>query len=137
MTTNFALDTNVLLYLYDSSDQAKRHVSESIIALNPIISTQVVSEFINVTKRLMKLPKKEVLFKCNRVFDRCQIVSVDQDILEHSYYILKKYDFQIFDSIIISSTLAAGCNTLYSEDLQHNQLIEGKLNIINPFLQPQ
>lgn len=137
MTTNFALDTNVLLYLYDSSDQAKRHVSESIIALNPIISTQVVSEFINVTKRLMKLPKKEVLFKCNRVFDRRQIVSVDQDILDHSYYILKKYDFQIFDSIIISSTLAAGCNTLYSEDLQHNQLIEGKLNIINPFLQPQ
>lgn len=137
MKTNFALDTNILLYLYDANDHSKRHVSESIVALNPIISTQVVSEFINVTKRAMKLPKQEVLFKCNRIFDRCRIVSVDQDILDHSYYILKKYNFQIFDSIIISSTLAAGCSTLYSEDFQHNQLVEGKLTIINPYLELQ
>lgn len=137
MTTNFALDTNVLLYLYDANDHGKRHVSEGIIASNPIISTQVVSEFINVTKRALKLPKQEVLYKCNRIFDRCQIVSIDQDILDHSYYILKKYDFQIFDSIIISSTLAAGCDTLYSEDFQHKQIVEGKLTIINPFLEFQ
>ncbi|MET7254386.1 PIN domain-containing protein [Dyadobacter jiangsuensis] len=137
MTTNTALDTNVLLYLYDANDHTKRRVSESIVASNPIISTQVVSEFINVTKRALKLPKQEVLYKCNLIFDRCQIISVDQDILDHSYYILKKYDFQIFDSIIISSTLAAGCNTLYSEDLQHHQIIEGKLIIINPFLEFQ
>ena len=133
MTTNIALDTNVLLYLYDTNDHTKRRVSEGIVASSPIISTQVVSEFINVTKRALKLTKQEVLYKCNLIFDRCQIISVDQDILNHSYYLLKKYDFQIFDSIIISSTLAAGCDTLYSEDLQHNQLIEGKLTIINPF----
>lgn len=137
MTTNIALDTNVLLYLYDANDHTKRRVSEGIVTSNPIISTQVISEFINVTKRALKLPKQEILYKCNLVFDRCQIISVDQEILDHSYYILKKYDFQIFDSIIISSTLAAGCNTLYSEDLQHNQLIEGKLTIINPFLEFQ
>ncbi|MBO9613982.1 MAG: PIN domain-containing protein [Dyadobacter sp.] len=135
MTTNIALDTNVLLYLYDANDHTKRRVSESIVASSPIISTQVVSEFINVTKRVLKLPKQEILYKCNLVFDRCQIISIDQEILNHSYYILKKYDFQIFDSIIISSTLAANCNTLYSEDLQHSQLIEGKLTIINPFLE--
>ncbi|PSL28749.1 PIN domain-containing protein [Dyadobacter jiangsuensis] len=137
MATNIALDTNVLLYLYDANDHTKRRVSEGIVASNPIISTQVISEFINVTKRALKLPKQEILYKCNLVFDRCQIISVDQEILDHSYYLLKKYDFQIFDSIIISSTLAAGCNTLYSEDLQHNQLVEGKLTIINPFLNLQ
>jgi predicted nucleic acid-binding protein len=137
MMTNIALDTNVLLYLYDASDHIKRRVSEGIVASNPIISSQVVSEFINVTKRALKLPKQEILYKCNRVFDRCQIISVDQDILNHSHYLLKKYDFQIFDSIIISSTLAAGCDTLYSEDLQHNQLVEGRLTIVNPFLQLQ
>ena len=135
MTTNIALDTNVLLYLYDINDHSTRRVSEGSVAFNPIISTQVVSEFINVTKRALKLPKQEILYKCNLIFERCQIISVDQDILDHSYYILKKYDFQIFDSIIISSTLAAGCDTLYSEDLQHNQLVEGKLTIVNPFLQ--
>jgi predicted nucleic acid-binding protein len=137
MMNKIALDTNVLLYLYDANDHAKRRISEGIVSSNPIISTQVVSEFINVTKRALKLPKQEILSKCNRVINRCQIISVDQDILDHSLYLLRKYHFQIFDSIIISSTLAAGCNTLYSEDLQHNQLIEDKLTIINPFLERQ
>ena len=132
---NFGLDTNILLYLYDANDHRKRHISEDIVSSSPIISTQVVSEFINVTKRLLKLPKQEVLSKCNQVFSQCKIVSVDQNILNHSLYLLGKYDFQTFDSIIISSTLAAGCSTLYSEDLQHNQLIEGKLTIINPYLE--
>nr|WP_295934219.1 PIN domain-containing protein [uncultured Dyadobacter sp.] len=135
--TNIALDTNVLLYLYDASDHVKRRVSEGIIASSPVISTQVISEFINVTKRVLKLPKQEVLYKCNRVFDRCQIISVDQDILDHSYYILKKYDFQILDSIIISSALAAGCNILYSEDFQHSMVVENQLTIINPYLEFQ
>ncbi|MGV3601923.1 MAG: PIN domain-containing protein [Dyadobacter fermentans] len=132
--TNIALDTNILVYLYDVNDHAKRRVSERILASNPIISAQVVSEFINVSKRVLKLPKHEILYRCNRVFERCQIVSVDQDILDHSHYILKKYDFQVFDSIIISTILAAGGHTLYSEDFQHKQRIEGKLTIINPYL---
>ncbi|WP_409021346.1 PIN domain-containing protein [Dyadobacter sp. CY261] len=134
---DISLDTNVLVYLYDASQHEKRHLSEIILSSNPVISTQVVSEFINVTKRNLKLPKKDLLHKCNQVFSRCEIVSVDQKMLDNALYLVKKYDFQIFDSIIISSTLAAGCRTLYSEDFQHNQVIEGKLTIINPFLEPQ
>ena len=38
------------------------------------------------------------------------------------------------DSLMISSALLNNCNILYSEDLQHNQLIENQLQIINPFL---
>jgi len=30
--------------------------------------------------------------------------------------------------------LQAGANVLYTEDLQHNQLIDGRLRIVNPFL---
>ena len=137
MMNKIAIDTNILVYLYDANSHDKRHVSERLVASNPIISTQVVSEFINVTRRALKVSKQEVLHKCNSVFNRCQIISVDQDVLDHSYYLLKKYDFQIFDSIVISSTLAAGCDTLYSEDFQHRQLIEGKLTIINPYLEFQ
>jgi predicted nucleic acid-binding protein len=39
----------------------------------------------------------------------------------------------LYDSLIVASALAAGCATLYTEDLQHDQQIEG-LRIINPFL---
>jgi predicted nucleic acid-binding protein len=29
---------------------------------------------------------------------------------------------------------ACGCNTLYSEDLQHGQLFDEQLTVVNPFL---
>jgi predicted nucleic acid-binding protein len=40
----------------------------------------------------------------------------------------------MFDGIVIAAALTAGCSTLYSEDMQHNLLIEERLRIINPFL---
>jgi predicted nucleic acid-binding protein len=36
------------------------------------------------------------------------------------------------DSLIIAPSIQAGCNILYTEDLQHNQALCG-LNSINPF----
>ena len=43
-------------------------------------------------------------------------------------------DRVFFDSnIIITSALENDCSILYTEDLQHEQVIEGKLKIINPF----
>ena len=131
---SIALDTNILMYLYDSSEIEKRHISELLISIKPFISAQVISEFINVTKRLQKLPKREILEKCNRVIARCEIISVGNETLATALFLIDRYDFQIFDSIIVASALEANCEVLYSEDLQHNQLIENRLTIINPFL---
>jgi predicted nucleic acid-binding protein len=47
-----------------------------------------------------------------------------------------RYHFGFYDSLIVSAALQAGCNRLYSEDLQHRQRIEG-LTIENPFLAEQ
>ena len=129
-----ALDTNFLMYLYDSSDEKKRHISELLLASSPFVSSQVVSEFLNVTRRLQKLPKNEVLEKCNKVLSYCKIIPVSHLTLETGLFLINRYDFQLFDSIVISSALEANCSTLYSEDLQHNQLIENRLTIINPFV---
>jgi predicted nucleic acid-binding protein len=41
--------------------------------------------------------------------------------------------FSYWDSLIVSAALEAGCTLLYSEDMQHGQLVEGQLRIINPF----
>jgi predicted nucleic acid-binding protein len=34
---------------------------------------------------------------------------------------------------VIAAALAAGCTVLYSEDMQHGQLIDGTLMVVNPF----
>jgi len=48
--------------------------------------------------------------------------------------LMLRYDFQIFDAIIVASALESGCQVLYSEDMQHNMKINGQLTIVNPFL---
>lgn len=45
-----------------------------------------------------------------------------------------RYGYAFYDSLIIASALEAGCEILYSEDLQHMQVIDHKLQIINPFV---
>nr|VFJ88545.1 MAG: PIN domain-containing protein [Candidatus Kentron sp. H]VFJ90555.1 MAG: PIN domain-containing protein [Candidatus Kentron sp. H]VFJ96706.1 MAG: PIN domain-containing protein [Candidatus Kentron sp. H] len=43
-----------------------------------------------------------------------------------------RHKLSFYDSLIIAAALDAGCRTLYTEDLQHGQLI-GELTIGNPF----
>ena len=43
-------------------------------------------------------------------------------------------DYSFFDSLILATALQSGTTTIYTEDLQHNQLTGGTLRIVNPFL---
>ncbi len=38
-----------------------------------------------------------------------------------------------YDSLIVSAAIQAGCDRLYTEDLQHGQKFAG-LQVVNPFL---
>ena len=118
-----AVDTNILVYLYDVIDERKRNISERLVAEKPVISPQVISEYVNVTKRLLKLPKVEILKRCHLVFEKCIISPLQHKTLSSALFLLEKYDFQLFDAIVVASALEANCTILYSEDLQHNQLI--------------
>jgi len=71
--------------------------------------------------------------KCNKVLSFCEIIAVNHGVLDTALFLINRYDFQLFDSIIIASALDGNCSVLYSEDLQHNQLIEDRLTVINPF----
>jgi predicted nucleic acid-binding protein len=132
--SKYALDTNILIYLYDDISSYKREIAEALLENSPMISSQVTSEYLNVSKRLLKLPKLEVFEKCNRVFEFCEIKPVSQSTLNIAEELIKQYDFQIFDAIIVATSLQENCAILYSEDMHHNLIVENKLKIINPFL---
>ena len=132
--TKIALDTNVILYSHSMETPDKRLISEKLLQLYPIISGQVISEYLNVMKRSFPITKTDLMNLCAQWMRKCIIFPVEISIIETARNLIQKYDFQIFDSIIVASALDAGCDVLYSEDMHHNQLIEGKLKIINPFL---
>ncbi len=128
-----AVDTNVLVHLYDAESAPARRIAELLVSGSPVVSPQVISEYLNVTRRLLPWPKAEILAPCNAVFARCEIVPITHTTLAEAARLLARYDFQLFDAIIVAAALEAGCSVLYSADFQHQQLVEGRLRLLNPF----
>jgi len=133
MMNNFAVDTNIFLHLRNTDSPKKQKKANDLIDFLPVVSTQVISEYLNASKRLLKLPKEMILDICMGDLEGCNIRPVTFPTLQLARKLISKYDFQLFDSIIVASSLEAGCEILYSEDFQHNQVIENRLKIVNPF----
>ena len=133
MNKIIALDTNVLVYCHSNDERDKQEVATSLFAFYPVISTQVLSEYLNVVKRTLKLPKDEVMDICLQNIELCILQPVGLTTLRSARNLIDKYDFQLFDSIIVAAALEANCHILYSEDLQHGFIVEKRLEIINPF----
>jgi len=134
MNKKIAIDTNVLVYMRDNQENHKFQIAMDILDATPVVCSQVAVEYINVLKRLFKLTKQECMEICLCDMAICEFRTVDYQTLKYANDLMLRYDFQLFDSIVVASALEANCDILYSEDFQHNQLIENRLRIINPFI---
>ncbi len=94
---------------------------------------QVLNEFVSVARRKLRLDWKQIRRLLNSVQTFCgppQALTMETHSL--ALAIAEQYGFHIYDASIIACALLAGCNTLYSEDMQDGQRI-GSLTIRNPF----
>jgi predicted nucleic acid-binding protein len=126
-------DSNTLLYTV-SADVSKAAIAESLLGGGGTISVQVLNEVANVASRKLLMSWEEVGHTLTSIRNLCgppQPLTVE--IHETAIRIASRYRYHVYDALIIASALAASCNVLYSEDMQHGQLIEG-LTIKNPFL---
>lgn len=128
-----ALDTNVLIYLHDNSNPVKREIAKNLLAGNPQIPSQVISEYLNTTRRLLNLSKEELLIQTSKLFAGCAIIPVLPNTLVFAATLVNKYQFQLFDSIIVAASIESNCSALYSEDMQNGLVVDKSLTIINPF----
>ena len=55
------------------------------------------------------------------------------EIHQSGLRLAERYGFSIYDSFIVAAALAAKCDTLWSEDMQHGMLVDSRLRIANPF----
>ncbi len=129
-----AVDTNVLLYFLDTSLPDKRKAAAELILKKPAFNSQSLSELINVLQRRWKFPKEKTLATVANFLIACEYVPLTKQAIELSLALVKKYDFQLFDAMIVASALETHCEVLYSEDMQHGLVVENQLRIENPFL---
>jgi predicted nucleic acid-binding protein len=125
-------DTSVLLYLL-SSDTAKSDRVETLLADRGTISVQVLNEFAAVAIRKLKMPLPEVREVLDTIRAVCDVETVTIETHDRALAIVERYGFSLYDSLLIAAALIADCKVLYSEDLQHGQLIDRQLRVVNPF----
>ncbi len=131
MSGDIFFDTNVLLYLL-SPNSAKADRAEEIIALQGVVSVQVLNEFANVASRKFRADIVKVRDLLSAIREVCTVVPLVVETHELGLDIAERYKFSIYDSMLLAAAQRAGCTTFYSEDMSHGQKIGG-LTIRNPF----
>lgn len=130
----FFIDSNICIYAFDKTDTRKNLTAVNLLGQFPVISSQVIIETYNACYRKLKLPKEvcdeQVLFLC----DIASVHETGRDIIKKAISLEQKYHFSFLDACIVSSAIHSGCSILYSEDMHHNLVVEGSLQIINPFV---
>jgi predicted nucleic acid-binding protein len=126
-------DTSVLFYLL-SNDVRKADRVEALLAHRGIISVQVLNEFTVVALRKVGLPLLEIREILDTVRAVCTVEPLTATTHDRGMEICERYKFSFYDSVIVAAALIVGAKVLYSEDLQHSQVIDRQLRIVNPFL---
>jgi predicted nucleic acid-binding protein len=125
-------DSNLVLYLI-SEDETKADKAEELISQGGHISVQVLNESASIATRKLRMSHAEISEVLSTVRAICQVNPLTEETHDLGMQIAERYQLSIYDSMIAASALAAGCKTLFSEDMQDGLVINRKLRIKNPF----
>jgi predicted nucleic acid-binding protein len=125
-------DSNILIYAY--STDARRAEALAVVAEGGVISAQVLNEFTNVLRNKQKQdwPIIEAAVASVR-FQFPDVVPLTADTHAAALALARDHSLAFYDALIVAAAIEAGCDVLYSEDMQHGRAIGG-LTIKNPFV---
>lgn len=133
MSDKAFFDTNVLLYTVGQHDERTGR-AEALLAGGGIVSVQVLNEFAAVAHRRLRMSWEDVAEALAVIKILCPSpVPITIETHEAALRIAMRYGYHIYDALVVAAALDADCSTLYSEDLQTCQVIDGQLAIRNPF----
>lgn len=128
------VDTNIWLYAFIESDEPGKssRAREALIQITPIISTQVIHEVcVNLLKK-GGFTEDKIRVLVADFYQKYLVIETDKTVSLNASHLRERYSLSFWDSLIVACALESGAAKLYSEDLQHNMTIEGRLTILNP-----
>ncbi len=138
----FFLDTNIFVYALLATEPLKKQralqlLEQALASRQGCISYQVIQEFANVALR--KFASRMGAAECKQFIDAAMQplnrVGSSPALLDSALALQEETRYSFYDSLMLSAALEASADTVYTEDLQHNQWVRGSLHIVNPFLQ--
>ena len=131
-------DTNVLVYAFDEAAPEKRAVAirlieEHLTGGEGMVSAQVLREFYSVVRREPRsLSDEEAAAAVGRLAEFSPLREDARMILD-AIRRHQEMSLSFWDALIVEAALKSGADRLFTEDLQHGQVIEG-MRVENPFL---
>lgn len=126
-------DTNILVYAFSQDSRAER--ARALLDVGGSVGVQCLNEFANVARNRLGMDWGEVDAALGEIRFLCDVgAPVDLDLHESGLAIARRYRLNVFDSLIVAAALRAGCEILWSEDMQDGLIVETALTIRNPFL---
>ncbi len=97
------------------------------------VSVQVLNELVSTARKKLRASWAQIQVMLQAVQAACgEPLPLTEEVHSLAVQIAERYGFHIYDANVVACALLAGCTTLYSEDMQSGQRIEGLL-IENPF----
>jgi predicted nucleic acid-binding protein len=136
MSSVFAIDTNIAIYAFTKDH--KRQTAMELLSAGPKISVQLLNEFASVGLRKRKLDWLELEESLDIITRLASSMrAVGYDVHDLARVIAQRYNIGFYDSLFVAAAKLDHCEILYSEDMHHGLVVEDKLTIINPFLEPE
>ena len=134
MSDRAFLDTNILVYALGREDD-RTPTADALLAAGGVVSVQVLNELASVARRKLHMPWPDVIAALADIRILCpDPVPTTVAIHESALTLAARLRYNFYDALVVAAALDAKCNILYSEDLQHGQMIEKRLTIRNPFV---
>jgi predicted nucleic acid-binding protein len=134
--TRSFIDTDILVYAEASDEPAKQQAALALLkqlyeSASGVLSTQVLQEYCNVALKKLKLPAAHLRAQLD-LYEQFEIVQVTPALIRAGLDLHQTRSVSFYDAIVLASAETAGCNELFSEDLNTGEMVGG-VRIINPF----
>lgn len=131
------LDTNVLVYAYDPSEQRKQQIARSLVrravAGEIAASSQVLGEFAaTLLHKLTPPAKPEDVIALLDTLGPIKLVPLDGDVILRAVQARAQYGLHFYDGMIVATAERGGCQRIWSEDFNAGQKYFG-IPVENPF----
>ena len=134
-SSGFFLDSNIWLYAFIQSQDARKHeIANQISRTHALItSTQVINEVCVNLIRKAALNEKRIHELITAFYQNHTVIELGIEILLKASQLRNRYFFSFWDGLIVATALLANARTLISEDMQDGLIVDKTLEIKNSF----
>jgi len=140
MKDRIFVDTNIYIYFLLDDEETSDKTQKAQKLINQlqhkeiIISVQILHEIYNTLLKY-KINDNLIRKKLDFIISKTKITETNLYTIEKCWEIKNRYNYSYWDSLIIASAIQADCHKLLTEDMQHGQTIDMKVEIENPFIE--